>query len=411
LADNVLTHLLQYILAMKIALYVPSWPPGSSSNGIVTYASHIVPALRSLGHEVFIVTGRSSKDAENTDTISLTKLYEASNFFAKVKYRIAPDSIVPSLISLAVRDLVSNVGIDVFEIEESFGWSLATSRLNIVPVVVRLHGPSFLTGQFDRTRNAKKIALEGRAIRNANYVTACSADVVNAVKRFYDLSLPKSRVIPNPVDSVTDRQIWNRDQCNPEGILFVGRFDAVKGGDLVLRAFATLAEARPQLQLTFVGPDRGLAQADEYQSLSTFVRENIPEAVRSRIDLRGQVSHSEVTSLRTQHFLTVVASRYESQPYVVMEALSRGCPLVATAVGGIPEFVADRYNGLLVPGENVEALASACKLLLDNKDLAARIGRQAWVSCRELYSPESIAKQTISAYQDAIKAAKYAPNL
>jgi glycosyltransferase involved in cell wall biosynthesis len=395
---------------MKIALYVPSWPPGSSPNGIVTYASHIVPALRSLGHEVFIVTGGSTKNAENTDTISIARLYKASNLFARIKHRIAPNSIVPSLISLAVREFVSNVGIDVFEIEESFGWSLATSRLNIVPVVVRLHGPCFLMGQFDRTQNTKKITLEGRAIRNANYVTACSADVVNAVKRFYDLSLPKSRVIPNPIDAVNDWEIWNRDKCEAESILFVGRFDAVKGGDLVLRAFAALAKTRPELKLTFVGPDRGLARAGEYQPLSTFVRENIPEAVRSRIDFRGQLSHSEVASLRTQHFVTVVASRYDIQPYVVMEALSRGCPLVATAVGGIPEFVVDRYNGLLVPGENVEALASACNLLLDNKDLAARIGRQAWTNCRELYSPESIAKQMISIYQNVINTAKYASN-
>ena len=204
--------------------------------------------------------------------------------------------------------------------------------------------------------------------------------------------------------------MWSRDKCNSESLLFVGRFDALKGGDLVLHAFAQLAETRPRLKLTFVGPDRGLARANEHLPLSQFVRENIPEAVRSRIDFRGQLSHSEVSSLRTQHFVTIVASRYETQPYAVMETLSRGCPLVATAVGGIPEFVTDHHNGLLVPSENVDALASACKLLLENKDLAARMGRQAWIRCRELYSPESIAKQTISAYQDAIDAAKRAPS-
>jgi glycosyltransferase involved in cell wall biosynthesis len=410
LADNVPAHFPQFILPMKIALYVPSWPPGASPNGIVTYASHIVPALRSRGHEVFIVTGGSSKDAENADTISIARLHEASNVFAKIKHRIAPDSTAPSLISLAVRKLVSNVGIDVFEIEESFGWSFATSRLNIVPVVVRLHGPCCLMGQFDRTPDARKIALEGRAIQSANYVTACSANVVNGVKRFYNFSLPKSRTIPNPVDTVPEEDIWKPDNCDAESLLFVGRFDTLKGGDLVLNAFAALAKIRQRLKLTFVGPDRGLATSTEDLSLAQFVRQNIPESVRSRIDYRGQLSHSEVMALRKRHFVTIVASRYEPQGYVVMEALSRGCPVIATAVGGIPEFVTDRYNGLLVPAESVEALASACKLLLDNKDLAARIGRQAWVSCRELYSPESIAKQTISAYQDAIKAAKHAPN-
>jgi hypothetical protein len=41
---------------MKIALLVPSWPPGFASNGIVTYAAQLVPALRGLGHEVFVLT-------------------------------------------------------------------------------------------------------------------------------------------------------------------------------------------------------------------------------------------------------------------------------------------------------------------------------------------------------------------
>ena len=188
---------------MKIALYVSSWPPGFSPNGIVTYASHIVPALRNLGHEVFIVTNRSIKDDGDDCTVALESVYKTSSLFAKAAYRLVPASTPSSLIASAIRGLVSSAGIDVFEIEESFGWSFATSRLNIVPVVVRLHGPCFLTQQFDQRQDTKKIALEGRAIRNASYVTAGSAEVLNAVSRFYDLTLPKSRAIPNPVDTVT----------------------------------------------------------------------------------------------------------------------------------------------------------------------------------------------------------------
>lgn len=193
---------------MKIALYIPSWPPGFSPNGIVTYASHLVPALRSLGHEVFIVTGEYTAD-EESHTVSLARLYQTSSLLAKAAFRLAPNSARPSLISSAVRNLVSNAGIDVFEIEELFGWSFATSRLNIVPVVVRLHGPSFLTQQFEQRQDTEKIALEGRAIGNASYVTAGSAVVLNAMKRFYHLSLPKSRVIPNPIDTVTEQEMWS----------------------------------------------------------------------------------------------------------------------------------------------------------------------------------------------------------
>ena len=56
---------------MKIAIFVPAWPPGFTANGIVTYASHLVPALRSLGHEVFVITPHRTLKEEDPYTIEL----------------------------------------------------------------------------------------------------------------------------------------------------------------------------------------------------------------------------------------------------------------------------------------------------------------------------------------------------
>jgi glycosyltransferase involved in cell wall biosynthesis len=113
-------------------------------------------------------------------------------------------------------------------------------------------------------------------------------------------------------------------------------------------------------------------------------------------------------SVRARHFLTIIASRYEVQGYVLMEAMSLGSPIVATAVGGIPEFITSRRNGLLVPAQDPAAMAAACKTLLENRPLAAQYGRQAWLDCRESYGVEKIANQTISVYEEAIDAAKAA---
>ena len=72
-------------------------------------------------------------------------------------------------------------------------------------------------------------------------------------------------------------------------------------------------------------------------------------------------------ALRTQHFITIVAARYDTMGYMMMESMALGCPMVATAVGGIPEFIKDRRNGLLVPSDDADALANACAQLLENK--------------------------------------------
>jgi glycosyltransferase involved in cell wall biosynthesis len=81
--------------------------------------------------------------------------------------------------------------------------------------------------------------------------------------------------------------------------------------------------------------------------------------------------------------------------------MAYGCPVVATSVGGIPELIHNSQNGLLVPPQDVGALASACRLLLDNPELASRLGKQAWQDCRQRYAPETLALDTVEAYKQA----------
>jgi glycosyltransferase involved in cell wall biosynthesis len=397
---------------MKIALYVPSWPPGFAANGIVTYASQLVPALRRLGHEVFVLT--SHKEIKNDDSyiIDLRALASAPTLWDRAMFRVAPESAsykaVSSVIISAIRSLIERHQLDVFEMEESFGWSFAISRLRLLPIVVRLHGPWFLNGRFngpsDRVwLNRRRQDLEGKGIRGADFVTAPSAEVLRAVKSHYDLNLTESSVIPNPLEAAIETKIWDVKSCRKDSLLFIGRFDSLKGGDLVLRAFAELAGRHPKLTLTFVGPDIGIKNAGgKVWSFERFVRNNLPESCWSRIEFCGNMNRSDVMSLRLKHFVTIIASRQEMMPYSALEAMSLGCPLVATAVGGIPELIKHERNGLLAPSQDVRAMADACKKLLDDHGLAARIGRQAWRDCRDSYAPDYIAEHTIAAYQRAI---------
>jgi glycosyltransferase involved in cell wall biosynthesis len=397
---------------MKIALFVPSWPPGLTPNGIVTYASQLVPALRRLGHKVFVLTPEATEEQQDPYTIDLREFASTSKFWDGMMFRLAPDAAgfnaASSAIAAAVRRLVDKYQLNVVEMEESFGWSYAVSRLNLLPVVVRLHGPWFLTGRFndpsdDIPLNRNRPAREGKAIRKAQFVTAPSAAVLQAVRAHYGSQLTQSRVIPNPLDAAAEADIWSIERCDNDNLLFVGRFDRRKGGDLVLLAFRELAASYPKLKLTFVGPDIGIKGADrQVSSFEKFTRDNLPEWCRARVDFRGQLSRSDVTSLRVNSFATVVASQYEMMPYSVLEAMSLGCPIVATSVGGIPELLKDRQNGLLVPSQDVGALARACARLLDGPALAVQLGRQAWRDCRDLYGSERIAKQTVNAYEEAV---------
>jgi glycosyltransferase involved in cell wall biosynthesis len=395
---------------MKIALYVPSWPPGSTANGIITYAAQTVPALRKLGHEVYVLTSDDRSQNSDEHTIDLARFQSSDSFRSRIErklFRQTPYDLVAPAIVRAVTELVKTRGIDVFEIEESFGWSYAISRLKLVPVVVRLHGPWFLNGQFDRQNNnmradREREILEYRGIRSADLVTSPSSTVLNSVRDHYNLTLTNSVVIPNSVKASTQNALWHLNRPTASSLLYIGRFDERKGGDLVIRAFAKLAERDPTARLTFVGPDLGVRNSDgTIAKYHDFVHRNISDNIRSRIDFRGALPHSQLRSLRTSAFTTVVASQYEILPYAVLEAMSHGCPVVATAVGGIPELIQNMQNGLLVPTQDLDAMAKACRLLFDQPELASRLGNQAWQDCRRHYAPEKLALETVEAYQQA----------
>jgi glycosyltransferase involved in cell wall biosynthesis len=87
---------------------------------------------------------------------------------------------------------------------------------------------------------------------------------------------------------------------------------------------------------------------------------------------------------------------------MLLEPMSIGCPLVTTSVGGIPEVIKNNHNGILVPSQDVDAMVDACKRLLDDPGLASRLGRQAWIDCRDNHGSETVARQTLAAYQEAI---------
>ena len=401
---------------MRIGYFIPSWPPGSDPNGIVTSLGHLGRQLRAMGHEVFYVTA-SSNEREQNRSVTVLDLRKNSSFLNKLHYKwnleAAHFRLVSNAIADAVIKLVENNNIEIFQMEETHGWARTVIRRVPIPVVVKLDGPWFLHGPLHpfengRPGNSHRIEREGDAIHHAAGVTAPSKNVLDLSTEFYGQLKCPTEVIPNPLPPNSGGAVrWKLDTCDRNLILFVGRFDCHKGADILLRAFAKLVHDRPAIRLLFVGPDVGLkSNSGRLIKFAEYVDQEYPSALRQRIDYRGVLPHYEIEKIRVRAYLTIVCSRYETFGNTVLEAMSAGCPTIATNTGGIPEILFDNRNGLLVPPEDISGLAAAIGKMLDDPSLALRLGEQAVHDCGNRFMPVKIAQQALNFYSTVITSYK-----
>jgi len=400
---------------LSVALVSPGWPASAFANGVVTCVGAIAGGLRRRGHRVHILAqkmaGPGGDDVHDLypsrPRSPLARLLDRGWFWWSPELSLT--RAVGLAISGVARELADGAGLDLVEMEESFGWSREVARRCPLPVVVRLHGPWFLNGpaagatEDDDYR--RRLRAEGLAIAEAEALTAPSAYVLDQARAFYGLPLPEARVIPNAISIPPADRRWRPEDSDLGLILFVGRFDRHKGGDVVIDAFRRVAEQRPEARLCFVGPDKGFVDDDgRTWSIDDYLRARAPGLVESgRFEWRGQLPPDEVGRLRRGAAVTVVASRYENLPMAVLEALAQGCPLVATRAGGIPEIVRDGVDGLLCRPGDADDMARALVRLLVDRDLAAGLGRRAAEDCESRFSPDVVADRTIEYYRQVLR--------
>ena len=109
--------------------------------------------------------------------------------------------------------------------------------------------------------------------------------------------------------------------------------------------------------------------------------------VSDRVRFLGAGTRDDVLMLFRGADAVLVTSAWENLPHTVLEALAVGTPVVATAVGGVPEVVVDGVNGLLVPPHDVAAIAAAVERVVSEADLRRSLADAAPASVEELAEP------------------------
>jgi alpha-maltose-1-phosphate synthase len=196
-------------------------------------------------------------------------------------------------------------------------------------------------------------------------------------------------------------------------VLFVGRITRQKGLNYLLDA-ASAIDRRAQLVLCAGAPDT--------PEITEETRRKVAEVTAERgqtVWIESHLDQQSLCQLLTNAAVFVCPSVYEPFGLVNLEAMACGCPVVASAVGGIPEVVVDGETGYLVPlsaadsdgsaagpqPELASGLALRINQLLDNPELASRMGAAGRERVVTSFSWEAVARQTVELYARAMEKA------
>lgn len=257
--------------------------------------------------------------------------------------------------------------VDVFS-GKAFVWAAASClllRMLSRPYVLTLHGgnlPDFAR-RWPRT--------VGWLLSTATAVTVPS----NYLRREFLRFRPDLRLLPNGL-ALQGYPFRLRSGIEPR-LIWVRSFHEMYNPRMAVDVVARLRVLHPSIHLTMVGPDRGDGSLDATRCYIEAL--NLSKCIR----IVPGVSKSELPALLAQADVFINTTNVDNAPVTVLEAMACGLCVVSTDAGGIPDFLTDRHDALLVRRRDAEAMAESIKSLLANERLCARLSSAAHETARK----------------------------
>lgn len=233
----------------------------------------------------------------------------------------------------------------------------------------------------------KGLALK---LRESRFVTLVAEYLrLDAIRNFPDLDTKKLTVVRHGVDT----RRWRPRVAGQAGseqasrILSIGRLTHAKGFDVLIDAVEILRKRNVQAVLEIIG--EGPARAALETQIERLALGNV-------VSLSGSRGEEECLTSMQSATVFALASRQEGTPVVCLEAMATGTPVVASSVGGIPEIIRSRVNGLLVPADSASLLAAALEEVLSSADFRHRLAVEAQALISERFDSAVGAKALIS---------------
>ena len=352
----------------RVAIAASSYAP--HKGGVEELVRQLAGQRAAAGEMPTVITMRWPKSLPGTEVIESVPV---RRFLYRVPEgrpsRRALAHLTERLTVRAVERSLRRSGAQLVHIQcvSSGAWFVeqATRRAGL-PLVVTMQGELTMDADQIYQRSPFVGATLRHLLETADAVTACSRHTLAEAETWAGIDLgDRGTVVYNGVGVSDFDQAAPAVRTRPY-VFAVGRHVRQKGFDVLLEAFARLQTDSGftwDLVLAGDGPERAglVAQAARLD-------------LDGRVTFLGATGRRETAELFKGCALFVLPSRHEPFGIVNLEAMAAGRAVVASAVGGVPEFVKDGDTGLLVPAEDSAQLALAIRRIHDDSSLADAFG-------------------------------------
>ena len=375
---------------MKIVQVVHAFPP--DIGGIESHVFYLSREMVKNGHDVTVITTKT-KGAGKNETVDGVKVirYFALPLPIFSSVRFIP--FLPLRLALMDADIYHSHG---YGSTQPFFTSLAAFITNR-PFIFTVHGYPKLKGfgglmKWFYTNFPARVFL--RIARKIITVTDATIPDIEP-----EVSKEKITTIPNGVDFEKFKPSKKLPALDSNVIAYIGRFDAYKGIDTLVRAFAIVKKKIPSAELRLIGRDEGIVN-----SLKKLAGELCVDIVFS------EANPKEMPKIYARLSAVILPSKYEGLSLVLLEAIASGRPMLSTPVGASPKLFSEVYGSdakkMLFEIENSCELAGKILNVLGNKKEFEEICARARKGLMASYSWEASAEKTLLVYEGALRKGK-----
>lgn len=269
--------------------------------------------------------------------------------------------------------------------ESNLFGSLAAKLAGIPVVVTTEHGENPWKRGFHRW-------LERNLISSIADMRLCVSPKILEIRRDLErIPATKLRLMVN--GTVVPNEIRAPRETGTLIVGAVGRFIPAKDYGSLIRAISALKKSGHELRLCLLGDGPCRAELSELQD---------ELALCEDVEMPGMVSNVDEWYRKFDIFVS--SSVREGLPMVLLEAMARGIPVVATDVGACADVVHHETGGLIVPPSNPSELAAAIERLATDPDLRKRLGENARAIVVDRYSVTKIAANHVALYRELLEA-------